>query len=309
MWNNRPRLPEVEVDRVGNLSTRQFQHGYFSTSKPVIFDGAAKNWPCCKKWDLDYFSVAHGDSDLLIVQSEGLTTRERSSEHQFLSVRDLIGNIKQGGDRYLRFSPLLHDNPELANDLDLNWLGQMRGPGTFGNTYYMFMGGRGQKTYLHADQPCNLYVQIHGEKKWTMFYPGDSVGLYPEVTNSAYVKSPVDLDNPDLKKFPLFAGARAYTAHLKPGDVLYVPPHVWHQVENLTDTIAVGYRFSSLKAALRSSVAFSLIRILSTNPPVWKTRKYGAVDTNLIWAAAAGKITQVMREREDRRKRNDDLHP
>jgi hypothetical protein len=44
--------------------------------------------------------------------------------------------------------------------------------------------------------------------------------------------------------------------HLKPGEVLYVLPHVWHQVENLTDAIAVGYRFSQLKAALSSSVTF-----------------------------------------------------
>jgi ribosomal protein L16 Arg81 hydroxylase len=246
--------------------------------------------------------MSHGDSDLLIVESEGLTTRERSSHHQFLSLRELIGNIRQGGDRYLRFSPLLHDNPTLAKDLDLKWLSEMRGSGTFANTYYMFMGGAGQKTYLHADQPCNLYVQIYGEKKWTLYYPKDSLCLYPETTNSAYVKSPIDIDKPDLTRYPLFGAAQAFEAHLRPGDVLYIPPHVWHQVENLSDTIAVGYRFSSLKAALKSSLTFSLIRILSTNPPVWKTRKYGKLDTNLVWAHAAGKIDQVMRERAERRK-------
>jgi len=160
---------------------------------------------------------------------------------------------------------------------------------------------------LHNDQPCNLYVQIYGEKKWTLFYPEDSACLYPQVTNAAYVKSPVDIDSPDLEKFPLFASARAHVAHLRAGDVMYVPPHVWHQVENLTDTIAVGYRFSSLRAALKGSTIFSLIRLLSTNPPVWRTRKYGKIDTNLIWAHSAGKIKQVMQERDSRRK-NDDLH-
>jgi hypothetical protein len=303
------RTPVTQVDRLENLSALQFKRAYFSTGKPVIFSGAAKDWPCVRKWDLDYFSMAHGNNDLLIVQSEGLTTREQSTDHQFLTVRELINNINSGGDRYLRFSPLLHDQPELAEDLDLDWLGRMRGGGTFGNTYYMFMGGAGQKTYLHNDQPCNLYVQIHGEKKWTMYYPEDSVCLYPEVTNSAYVKSPVRLEQPDWRKHPLLAAAKPMEAHLKPGDVMYVPPHVWHQVENLTDTIAVGYRFSSLKAALQSSVAFSLIRILSTNPPVWKTRRYGKLDTNLIWAHAAGKAEQVMKERANRRGRHNELHP
>jgi hypothetical protein len=308
-YANVPRTPAAQVDRMENLSALQFQRSYFSKGKPVIFSGAALNWPCCQKWDLDYFSMKHGASDLLIVQSEGLTTREKSSAHEFLTVRELIHNIGQGGDRYLRFSPLLHDNPELAKDLDLNWLERMRGGNTFGNTYYMFMGGKGQMTYLHNDQPCNLYVQIHGEKKWTMYYPEDSVCLYPEVTNSAYVKSPVRLEQPDWRRHPLLAAAKPIEGHLKPGDVMYVPPHVWHQVENLTDSIAVGYRFSSLRAALQSSVAFSLIRILSTNPPVWKTRRYGKIDTNLIWAHSAGKAEKVLKERTERREREDgELH-
>ncbi len=299
------RPAPLPVERVENLRSERFRTEYFNKGRVVILSGAAREWPCCRKWNLDYFALAHGEQDTLIVQSEGLTTRERNSEHHFQTVRELIANIKQGGDRYLRFSPLLHDHPELAADLDLDWLGDMRGGRTFGNTYYMFMGGKGQTTYLHNDQPCNLYVQVYGEKKWTLYYPEDSACLYPQVTNAAYVKSPVHIESPDLDKYPLFNSAQAYVAHLKPGDVMYVPPHVWHQVENLTDSIAVGYRFSSAKAALKSSVAFSLIRLLSTNPPVWQTRRYGKIDTNLIWAHSAGKIDQVLREREQRRKHDE----
>lgn len=298
--------PPIPVDRIENLSPEEFRRQYFNRSKPVVISGAAKNWPCCRKWSLDFFSLAHGGKDTLIVEAEGLTTREQRSDHHFQTVRELIAHIKEGGDRYLRFSPLLHDQPELAGDLDLDWLARLRGGRTFGNTYYMFMGGKGQTTYLHNDQPCNLYVQVCGEKKWTLYYPKDSACLYPQVTNAAYVKSPVNIDSPDYERYPLFKSAQAYTVHLKAGDVLYVPPHVWHQVENLTDSIAVGYRFSSLKAALKSSTVFSLIRILSTNPPVWKTRQYGKIDTNLIWAHSAGKIEQVLEER-DRRQAPDEL--
>jgi len=268
---------------------------------PVVFAGAAKAWPCCQTWSLDYFSQAHGKTDLLIVQSNGLTTRQKTSAHEFLSVRELVANIKSGGDKYLRFSPLLHENPELAEALDMKWLSERRGGGTFGNTYYMFMGGKGQKTLLHADQPCNLYVQVYGEKKWTLFLPEDSACLYPDVASTAYVKSPVNVDAPDLNEFPLYRYARKMEVHLKAGDVLYVPPHVWHHVENLSDTIAVGYRFSSLKAALKSSVTFTLLRALSFNPPLWKTRAYGKIDTNLIWAHSAGKGKQVMQQKAARR--------
>lgn len=296
-----------EVDRRTSLSPEEFHKEYFSRSRPVILSGAARNWPCCSKWTLDFFSVGLGEHDLLLMDSPGLTTREARNDHEFLPLKELVRDIRSGGDKYLRFSPLLHENPQLTRDLDMQWLAAMRGGKTFGNTYYMFMGGRGRKTLLHADQPCNLYVQVYGEKKWTMYLPEDSLALYPEVTNTAYVKSPVDIEHADATKYPLFRHARTFEAHLKPGDVLYVPPHVWHQVENLTDTIAVGYRFSSLAAAVRSSLAFSLVRILSTNPPVWKTRAYGKIDTNLIWAHTSGKIKDVMAEKQNRLQRPREL--
>ena len=290
---------EVEilpVDRVEDLDPGTFKKNYFKWSKPVIFSQAAQKWPCCEKWDFTYLAERYGQKEVLLATVPGLTSRQNRFDYEYISVRDLVGNIKQGGDKYLRFSPLLHKIPELTNDLDLDWLARMRGGGTFANTYYMFIGGAGKKTLLHADQPCNLYVQVSGEKKWTLIPAADSACLYPELTNTAYVKSPIDVDNADTVKYPLFKHARKYEAHLKAGDVLYVPPHVWHHVENLTDTIAVGYRFSSLKAATRSSLTLSMIRLLSNSPPFWKTRVYGKSDTNLIWMHAGGKIEQALEE-------------
>ena len=127
--------------------------------------------------------------------------------------------------------------------------------------------------------------------------------LYPEVGTTAYVKSQVNLEAPDLEKHPLLPKAQPYIAILEPGDVLYVPPFFWHEVENLTDTIAVGYRFSSLRAALHASVAFLAVRLFSMNPPIWKTSTYGKQDTNLIWAHGSGIQQQVLAERALRRSR------
>lgn len=291
---------EQSVDIRSTLSPDQFQIEFFSKSRPVIFKAAARKWTCCEKWDLDYFKLGYAEEDLLLVNASGLTSREEHTHYEFLTVRELVENIKAGGKKYLRFSPILENNPELVKDLDMNWLQGMRGQKTFANTYYMFIGGKGQKTLLHTDQPCNLYVQVYGEKKWTLFSSKDTIFLYPEISNLAYIKSPIDIDHPDHENFPLFKYAKAQIAHLEAGDVLYVPPHTWHFVENLTDTIAVGYRYSSMKASLNSSKSFSLLRILSTNPPIWKTMKYGKVDTNLIWAHSGGKIKEILHEMENK---------
>lgn len=293
---------KVAVDARSHLSAEDFQEFYFNKSRPVIFKGAARDWVCCKNWDLDYFKLGYGEEDLLLVNAVGLTSRENHANYEFLTVRDLIENIKNGGKKYLRFSPLLENNPTLVADLDLNWLQKMRGIQTFANTYYMFMGGKGQKTLLHTDQPCNLYVQVFGNKKWSLYSPQDSALLYPEISNTAYIKSPVDVDKPDLLKYPLFEYASVTEAFLEAGDVLYVPPHTWHFVENLTDTIAIGYRFSSLKASLKSSWSMTLLRVLSTNPPIWKTMEYGKKDTNLIWAHAGGRIKDLLKDLDLRKR-------
>lgn len=288
------------VESKSGLTPEDFQEHYFQKAKPIIFKAAARNWICCEKWDLDYFQLGYSEEDLLLVNAAGLTSREEHSHYEFLTVRELIDNIKSGGKKYLRFSPILENNPDLVKDLDLSWLQGMRGQKTFANTYYMFMGGAGQKTLLHTDQPCNLYVQVYGKKKWTLFSSKESLFLYPEICNLAYIKSPVDVDQPNDRKFPLFKFAQQYIANLEEGDILYVPPHTWHFVENLTDTIAVGYRYSSLKASLKSSLTFTMLRVLSTNPPIWKTMKYGKKDTNLIWAHTGGKINEILIEMEKR---------
>ena len=114
--------------------------------------------------------------------------------------------------------------------------------------------------------------------------------------NTSFFERHINLNQLDAEKFPMHKYAQAYQATLEPGDVLYVPPHTWHHVENLTDSVAVGYRYSSLKAAMKSSKTFTFVRALSTNPPLWKTRQYGKEDTNLIWAHANGDIKEVREE-------------
>jgi hypothetical protein len=296
-----PTPSPLAVDRRENLSPEEFRAEYFRRGRPVIFSGAAASWPCVREWSLDALADREGDRDVLLVDAPGLTAREAKAGFEFLPLRDLVRNIRGAGGKYLRFSPLLHESPELAQAIDLPWLERMRGGSTFARTYYMFVGGPGQRTLLHNDQPCNLYVQVAGEKKWTLFLPQESSLLYPESNNTAYVKSRVTLQSPDTEAHPLFRHAQRLEARLRPGDVLYVPPFVWHEVENLSETIAVGYRYSSLSAALRSSVAFTLLRALSTNPPVWKTMGYGKIDTNLIWAHTGGFIREVLAERQRRK--------
>lgn len=288
-----------------DLTPAEFKKTYFKNSQPVVFRSAAKNWLCCQKWNLDFFKKKLGQKDVLLVDVDGLTSQKTENKYEILSVDDLVSNISDGGDKYLRFSPLLEQNPELAADLDLNWLNKLKSKWAIGNTYYLFMGGKKTVTHLHCDQPCNLFVQVYGKKKWTLISVDQSMLVYPQATQTAYFKSSADL-SADSENYPLLKKVTRWEVILEPGDVLYVPPHVWHHVENLTDTIGVGFRFSSFSAAFRSSGVFTFLRFCAQNPPMWKTRKYGKVDTNLIWADRNGNVTEVLNNLKNRQVKKSD---
>lgn len=49
------------------------------------------------------------------------------------------------------------------------------------------------------------------------------------------VMSPVDITQPDLRRFPLFAKATPYHCNIKEGDVLYMPAFWWHEVQSQPD--------------------------------------------------------------------------
>ena len=296
-------LPDGEVKNIdshSDLSALEFKASYFKKSKPVVFKGAAKSWPCCLKWDLAYFRKVLGPKDVLLVDVDGLSAQKTENKFEILSVDDLVSNIAGGGDKYLRFSPLVEQNTVLSGDLNLSWLNNLKSRWSIGNTYYLFMGGKKTVTHLHCDQPCNLFVQIYGKKKWTLISVDQSFFVYPQATQTAYFKSSADLGNCDSAQYPLLRKATRWEVTLEPGDVLYVPPHAWRYVENLTDTIGVGFRFSSFMAAMRSSGMFTFLRFCAQNPPMWKTRKYGRVDTNLIWADANGNVTEVLKKMNSR---------
>lgn len=49
------------------------------------------------------------------------------------------------------------------------------------------------------------------------------------------VMSPVDIEEPDLTRYPLFSDARRVQCSLRPGDVLFMPAFWWHEVRSQPD--------------------------------------------------------------------------
>ena len=74
--------------------------------------------------------------------------------------------------------------------------------------------------YCHFDPDDGLLAVIQGRKDVRLF-PCDPDPLYPNPLGSKgrTVQSQVDIDNPDLDRFPRFADVTGYTVTVLPGDM------------------------------------------------------------------------------------------
>lgn len=98
----------------------------------------------------------------------------------------------------------------------------------------LWLGNRTQ-TAAHWDLPQNLACVVLGQRRFTLFPPEQLPNLYVgpiDFTLAGQPTSLVDVDAPDLDRFPRFAEALAHAefAELEPGDALYLPSLWWHAV-------------------------------------------------------------------------------
>lgn len=252
---------------------------------PKVFRGAAADWPCAEKWDLDYFVKTYGDTRVNLIDNPGLVGK--SDQHnEEVSLAEYIAMLKQGTNKYLKFSRLVHDNSVLMADMDADWLRRFKSAASFGDLFYFFIGARGTNTPLHNGFSRTVFVQVRGSKKWVFYAPGERIflGVRPERTN--YYYSNADIDAPDDPAYPLLRYARRFEVEVHEGDVIYIPPLVWHQVENLTETVGVAYKFADIPSAFRSSKMMALLYFFSTKPyffdstgHLWKKTVYGKEKT------------------------------
>jgi hypothetical protein len=103
----------------------------------------------------------------------------------------------------------------------------------------LWLGNR-TRTAAHWDLPQNLACVVAGRRRFTLFPTDQIANLYVgplDFTLAGQPISLVDIESPDLGRFPRFAEAleAAQTAELGPGDACYIPSLWWHAVASLDE--------------------------------------------------------------------------
>ncbi|XP_048722384.1 bifunctional peptidase and arginyl-hydroxylase JMJD5 isoform X2 [Caretta caretta] len=89
-----------------------------------------------------------------------------------------------------------------------------------------------------------LFDQVIGRKYIRLYSPQESENLYPHETQILHNTSQVDVEDPDLVKFPKFERAAFQACILTPGQVLFIPVKYWHYVRSLDVSFSVSFWWS-----------------------------------------------------------------
>lgn len=293
---------KLQPDRIKNYDPNFILNEYVKKAKPVIIEQVAADWKCAQEWSLDYFKDLHGADEILLIDNAD----RRNNKYEKLTLADIIDNINSGGSKYYRFYPLLRRHPEHIKDFDYKWLRSASNPSTQFEVFQVFIGGTDTESDLHSNFGSNFFTQTYGEKHWFMYdlkyspvidpFPGKN--LYR--SGNGYLGEPFNCYEPDFESYPAFQHIDYYDFVLKPGDVLYIPPFMWHAVRNLTPSIGVAYRWLSYATSLKSSSLFFLLDLSNRNPTVWQSLAKHKEDTNLVHLADLGLLDEYIKEHQNK---------
>ncbi len=211
--------------------------------QPVIAIDATKDWPAFRFWTPDYLSSVLKDKLVVVRESndghfdlgESLCERTMSFEQ----AAQLITDTREGRHIYIQQQPISQRLPELFDDVRVpEWIAG--GP----QEPHFWFGSRSVSP-LHFDQAHNFFVQVYGEKEFTIFSPSDTKNLYPPpLGDDNFHMSQVRLDALDLTKHPRFRLATPMRFTMKPGEMLFLPAYWWHHVHSPGTAISVNFWWS-----------------------------------------------------------------
>lgn len=266
--NENERFTNVNVET--NVTAKDFHKRYFKNPQPVVFKGAAKEWPAFNKWSPNFFKNNYGETKVILFDAsvKGLESN-KISETSLVNFKEFIEMMQAGSKEYVRFCPILDKNPELLKDIDNDWLLNFSNSKPKGSKHQLFIGGKNTSTSIHSAVGSNLFVQIHGRKEWFIYDTYYNPLLQPKVDNSIFFRSGVSSKKPD----EIFKKAKGWHVILEPGDILYNPPFFWHEVHNLDTTVGFGYRWFSFNEIIKSSIIKFILTLTATNPSIRKAKK------------------------------------
>ncbi|MCX8003846.1 MAG: cupin-like domain-containing protein [Burkholderiaceae bacterium] len=242
LWESAPDYGVVE--KRGSVSRAEFIERYVRGCRPVVLTEVARDWPALRRWSPQYLKERFGH---LEVEVQAERNRDPNFEINKLALRrrvnlgEFVDRVVGGGstnDYYLTANNEVLRRPEFAPLLDdIGSLPEFCVRADLPRAANFWFGPAGTNTPLHHDTLMLLHTQVVGRKRWRFISPLETPRLY----NYVGVFSPIDLDAPDLVRYPALRAVRVLEVVVEPGETLFLPLGWWHQVTALDVSLSLSY--------------------------------------------------------------------
>ncbi|XP_036174460.1 tRNA wybutosine-synthesizing protein 5 isoform X2 [Myotis myotis] len=225
----------LPVPRLEGVSQEHFVQHLYPQRKPVVLEGIDLG-TCTSKWTVEYLSQVGGRKEVKIhvaavpqmdfisknfvyrtLPFDKLVQRAAEEKHKEFFISEDVADIRK------QF-PLLEE--------DIKFPKFFKEEQFFSSVFRI--SSPGLQLWTHYDVMDNFLIQVTGKKRVVLFSPRDAQYLYLSGTKSEVL----NIDDPDLAKYPLFSKARRYECSLNAGDVLFIPALWFHNV--ISEEFGVG---------------------------------------------------------------------
>ena len=238
-------LAEVDLDDLEAHLKNFYDH-----PTPFVVRNYNSASPAIKNWSLEWFSENYGDFLCSSTDASDHTPQKLSS---LLSENQYVNFL----DRILRVHPELKDHVE-AEAISTRFPQLLGIEPTYNE---LFISGKsGSGSGLHNHSVWNFFLQIAGQKEWTLVDPEFSHLVYA-LSNKLEFGTQVGMAE-GSSQFPLYEFCPRYKVTLNPGDLLFNPPMWWHRIENRIPEAdpkqsVIGITFKYYNSARDSETTFS----------------------------------------------------
>ncbi|GIY25279.1 tRNA wybutosine-synthesizing protein 5 [Caerostris extrusa] len=257
-------MSEISSKQIPIVSETELAHELLSKRVPFVLRGADIG-PCIEKWTPANLSDVLGNEEVKIHVSEfqqldflkknfkyktllfaKLLERASESTHNesdcFISPTEYYYLRSVGKDARKDVADIRQQFPAISEDIKFPDFVPEKD--IFSSIFRI--ASKGVSIWTHYDVMDNALIQVKGEKQAVLFPPTDALNLYLNGDKSEVI----DIENPDLEKFPKFKNVTRHECHLLSGDVLYIPAFWFHNMTYLDFGIAVNVFWKELDPAL-----------------------------------------------------------
>jgi hypothetical protein len=271
------------VERVRGLDRKTFVNEFIKPGRPVVLEDYAENWPAKNKWTFDYFRQVAGANVVPLYDNSKVDYTKKVNEPIATMTLSEYLDILQKEPTELRIFlyNIFSHAPELCGDFSVPDFA----PNVLSRFPMMFFGGANSRVFMHFDIDMSHVFHTHfaGRKKAILFdYKyGDLLYRVPFAVHS---NEDIDIENPDVDKWPGLKHVQGYEADLGHGDTLFMPSGMWHYMKYLDGSYSLSLRALNSSPLTKLKGVYNVIVMRQIDNLARKIGGQGWIDYKDRWS-------------------------